>query len=200
MADPVTITGGTTVYDKGSGFSQVSANANLTGTDGFSFVGNLFNTSRFPIQCFPCLPGEVVSLAAVAGEGDIGGTATFNGLSFQLGSLDNPARGSFFMEFMGSFVAPPAGSPTTTVSAPFTFSGLLFLPRNVSGAIVPVTGSGFATAFLISPPPGLPGSQAWAVTDVEYTFEPTPEPATLAFVGSALAGLAAKGWRRAKRR
>jgi hypothetical protein len=164
----------------------------LTGNHGFTFnggvgtsIGGVFGLS---MTCDPCLPGAPIDLTAHWGGNDLGGTATFQGVTYsQVGSVSGD-RAVGTVRFSGSAVAPPLTGLTETIVAPFVFDGMfIFPPAGTSrGTSASLNGLGNVTVVLRR----RPDLAFWTWESAVYEFEPIPEPGTLMLVGTALAGLA----------
>lgn len=193
-ADPVQITAGALVYD---GTSNSFSPLTLQGTMGFTFTGRTGFGVFAPGDCIvpDCLSGSPLSLLARWSGGDLGGTATFEGVTYRaVGSLSSNT--SLAVEFDGTMFGPEAGN-AAVLSAPFTFAGLFFaeISPGLTTAHV-LSGEGTALASLIRHS----GTDAWRFERLEYQFAdagPVPEPATLTLLA---AGGAIAGWRVRSRR
>jgi hypothetical protein len=133
-----------------------------------------------------CMPGKVLSLFAWFCCSDFHGTATADGMTFRLGSGDSGAG----VIFEGSWTVPAfTGATTTTVIAPFTFTGWVDypydppnpFPRHGDGLV----GSGLTTIDLV----WHAQDSAWSLAGARYEFVPTPEPGTLLLVAPLALGL-----------
>ena len=149
------------------------------------------------LQCHvpECHPGTTVNLEAHWDGLDVPGTATINGTSVRVGSLD-PTFGGIIADFRGTLTIPPVFTGGA-VSAPFTFTGLFQYPDTpTTNQRFPLFGSGTAT-ITFAPYQAFPG--ALRMTDVRYEFSEvaaTPEPASMLLIGTGLAGVLAARRRR----
>jgi len=156
------------------------------------------------VQGSGCEPETVHSLAMSWIGSDFTGTATADGLTFHLGLLSE-AAGSALVDFEGTWMTPPfTGRTTASVTAPFTFTGLVAYPAPPSDPNQPypfprsedlLIGSGVARIDLAWEPNASFG--AWRYTGARYEFAATPEPATLLLVAPFALGLAR--WRKVTR-
>jgi hypothetical protein len=142
-----------------------------------------------------CVPGRVASILANWSDSDFMGTATADGATFTVGS--EPLGGEAVVEFDGTFTPPPfIGATTTSVIAPFTFTGVVVYPHGFPRVEDTLVGSGLATINL-----AWRGSNAeagaWTYTGARYEFAATPEPATLLLVAPCALGVAR--WRKVTR-
>jgi hypothetical protein len=145
-------------------------------------------------QDLVCVPGRVVSIFASWGDSDFPGTATADGAAFTVGT---GFSGSAEVEFDGTFQAPPfIGTTTTSVVAPFSFTGAINYPHGFPRVTDKLVGSGFATIHLVWG--GLNADpEAWTFTGARYEFAATPEPATFLLVAPCAVAMAR--WRRTSR-
>ena len=194
-ADPVRITSGSLVFN---GATNSFSRLTLAGTGGFTFTGGIGFGVFAPGDCIvpDCLSGSPLPLLGRWSGNDLGGTATFAGVTYAaVGSLSSNTAVS--LEFDGTMFAPGHGS-AAALRAPFTFTGLFFAesaPGMTTAHVL--SGRGVALASVLRHA----GTDAWRFERLEYRFgdaAQTPEPATLTLLAT---GGALAGWRlRARRR
>ena len=187
FALPITIQSG---YVRFAGSFPVGQ-ADLVGTDGFSFAGRIspfVNIGPY-LACYPfCRAGvESVTLASIMLGSDVVGAATIDGLGFGVGSASGIERGNVYFEFSGTAAIPVAVAPGAvfSVTNPFHLRGLLSLPTNLNptGATpsYELSGDGYATLTMAAGT-GFDGSPRWVFSEVEYRFAAVPEPSTVVLV------------------
>lgn len=195
VADPIRITAGGFVYE---GRTNTFSRLTLAGTGGFTFTGGIGFGVFAPGDCIvpDCVSGSPLALLARWSGNDLGGTATFAGVTYRaVGSLSSDTAVS--VEFDGAMFAPGRGG-MAILRAPFTFAGLFFAESSPGMTTAHVlSGEGLALASVLRHA----GTDAWRFERLEYRFADaaqTPEPATLTLLA---AGGALAGWRvRARRR
>lgn len=182
-ADPIRVKTGALVGD--------SFGARLTASSpdrGFSIdasgdrAGGIYEPVQECNSGDDCVPGATVGLGAQWSGGDFPGTATVDATRFVLSGFD---EANAFVDFTGSWVAPPfTGKTTAAVRAPFAFSGTFSFPARPGFPLagLDLTGRGTATIGLVWGPLG-----SWEVQSTRYDFaDPTasPEPASLLLLAS----------------
>ena len=191
-ADPVRITAGSLAANGSFNFSPLT----LSGTMGFSFVGNPDTGVFEPSFCVfvPCEPGDSMSLLAHWSGNDLIGTATVNGQTYErVGSFSN-AHG-MSATFSGSMLTPVAAGASAVGLAPFSFEGQLFIFDLPNPSIFHLSGEGVATASFVRQAAGT----GWYLDRLVYDFtdaSTVPEPSTLALIA---AGGAFGAWRARKK-
>lgn len=176
----------------GSGFS-VSATGDGFGGSGF-------------LPCMSgCTAGSTLTLSANSGFwgfSDVTGSMTINGTVFRFVSQPTPTLanivGSGSLGFIGgSVVIPITNDPFVTLTAPFSLSGFSSLGGSALDGRVGLAfmGSGTGTLTLRNL-----GNGQFIATNITYTFEPVPEPATVILLSSGLIGITALYRRRRDRK
>lgn len=175
----------------------------------FNFSGNNFNASggtvdgegrqqvQSPCGFSLCQPGTSVTPNSTAFLQTFG-TATFNGTtvgSWWIGS------GSILTFTGPDVVIPDIIAPTITLTSTFAMTGSVHvhllddIPDHQRVFSTDVSGSGIATLTFtyFNFTPTLNG---YFLSSIRYDFTPIPEPATMILLGTGLAGIAARGYKR----
>jgi hypothetical protein len=137
----------------------------LKGSHGFSFDGRAYSSGLQPsVSCGsgnPCRPGATVPVTAAWLGTDIPGTARVQGDEFTIQGQDGT---SMFIELRGSFVAPAHVTDSTSVTVPFTATGLL--ARGNPLPPLQLTGDGNVTFTLT----WQPFTGGWGITYSSFDF------------------------------
>ena len=145
----------------------------LKGTQGLRLNMTVVDPLAFfapTLACDPCLPGAVVGLDAIFVGPSLAGGWQLRGKTVSVGvGLFDPAAGLQFTG--GAVVVPPIpASRTAALSAPFEFTGTLFVPEGQQfTAAETLVGQGVATLQFGVVPLG-PGQVAWRTTRAVYEF------------------------------
>lgn len=214
-ADPVTVTSGVFVFGRAP-----TAAFTFSGVDGF-FLHAAFVPVGFVRQSCPpagCRAGDTFDLSTVAGAGSGGNTSTLLPAAFTLGTaVAATVNGTEFGQvgLAGSlrFDTPPLVLPSSDIvapgqpnpfSVPFAFNGHVvgFRSTDVDARTplfsVTLTGRGTGFSDFEQDTTGVFRSDIFRFT-FEATPAATPEPATLALLGTGLFGLFAHARRRQRR-
>jgi hypothetical protein len=185
LADPIPVTSGF--------FSVTGLGANALfefDAPDFRAAGNLEPGVVGPdLTCFPCAPGDVISLDTRFLASPGAGTATVDGTVFPLIGFS-----AFNFLFEAPDIVAPGTAGSFTVTRPFSFSGRLsgfdvldpFQTPNFQRLLI---GQGQMTAsFKENPNPG--GPPLFVFHSIRYDFAepaPVPEPATFLLAATGLA-------------
>lgn len=190
-ADSIVITNGFIAFDSQS----VNNTFSLQG-DGFSMHGH---TVYFYLNEDFLPPGGTFHTGTtLTGSGTLSVSIpyTVNGVTYNLWGSVNDSLGMVFSA--NSFVLPVDTSiNSVSFTTPFTMIGHLSL-ISATNQRFDINGQGTANVvFEVS------RENAWRLSTLTYTFNqptPTPEPTTLLLLGTGIAGVAAKVYRRRKER
>ena len=196
-ADPVRIVEGALVW------TNPVAEVTLHG-EGFTYSGRgdtrLGRFGPWDMCSLPeCTEGSTVPLGAGLDGDVLGGTATYNGTTYRVGTGVRPEDAVIGLEWTGELQIP-VGFEGGVLSAPFSFNGTFAFPTDPNNTLSVVPLFGHGTASLTFARWQVPEfSNAFEVTFARYDFsaaEPVPEPASMLLIGTGLAGLAARRVRR----
>jgi hypothetical protein len=151
-----------------------------------NFNGGVYDLYGFCVLGSACAPGQVLSLEASWLGSDFPGTATADGITVVLATASE-FTAEALVDFKGTWTTPPfTGATTTSVVAPFAFSGLIDYPDAFPRRSDTLVGSGLTTIHLA----WNTRADEWLYTGARYQFAATPEPATLLLAAPCALGLA----------
>jgi hypothetical protein len=138
------------------------------GNRGFTFDGQTIGGRLEVCPSGACIPGETVDIHAFASGADLRGTATLQGVTYDVPVPNGPEFMAY--EVTGEFTVPPIGASTTlTLVVPVNFNGTFDHPPKagqrtdteslVASAIATITLTQFE-AF--------PGTLAWSCTNLTF--------------------------------
>lgn len=195
-ADTVVINSGSITFDSKSinnTFSLTGDGLSIQGRTGFLFLGNSLIDLDFGVKAR--LGRELdnddfsIQTPFIAG-----GIEYFDWQNMDDAFLLNISAAEFALPLDPSI-------PSLTFSSTFTLNGKLNLRRGngPNSQLINLTGTGIATA-VYSHDKNFPS--LWHLQSLNYTFQPTPtpEPTTLLLLGTGIAGVAAKVYRRRRGR
>ena len=137
----------------------------LKGSHGFTFDGRVYSSGLLPSSSCgsgnPCQPGATVPFTAAWIGTDIPGTARVQGDEFTIQGQDGT---SMYIMLQGSFVAPAHVTDSTSVTVPFTATGLL--ARGNPLPPLELTGDGNVTLTLT----WQPFIGGWGITYSSFDF------------------------------
>ena len=188
FADPLTITTGF-VHVQGFGpYSFIATPIQLVAPRGFTVDargGEGFFGPGF--DCFyGCTPGSALDLSANWGGSDLAGTATFEGVSYPLGGVNQD--GNVSLRFVATGAIPARVQDTLELSAPFQFTGIFWHGLLGTDAMAEtLLGAGRVTTTLEWRFLAGIGEARYVPLRTVYELEDpgtVPEPGTMILVGS----------------
>ena len=198
QADTIAITSGSLTvpgFFQGPNYSFAGQNFSVTADGGDpGFTG--------PTSCFPCAGGSLNVNSFFVGTSLGQGTVTINGTTFN----DLFIAGTF--EFIAGSVMIPPPISAITITAPFTFSGLMngctvsHATCTSSNIVFTTQLSGSGIAFVELAFFQTSSFTFYQFKSVTYVFgaDPVPEPMSVLLLGGGLAALAGARLKRAIKR
>jgi hypothetical protein len=138
------------------------------GNRGFTFDGHTLggDLEVCPVVSGVCTPGETVDIHAFATGIDLIGTATLQGVTYDVPAPNGPEFMAY--EITGELIVPPIGpSATVTLVVPVNFSGTFNHSPKANTTTESLTANAIATVTLTQFEP-LPGTLAWFCTGLTF--------------------------------
>ncbi len=199
LGDTLTITSGQVTFQSSTSLVNFSFNGTTTSGSSVQLQGATSSaSSNSPIRG-TFMPGTSVNLTSLLFSEPGFGTATIDGVttnSVKFGGTTSFNAG-------GVFLPLTPDTSTITLTAPFTYSGIIAGVTGPNEDVPPffsytMVGNGTVSAtFAYFSSPG--GPSGYQLRSLQYnTTAPVPEPTTMLLLGTGMAGVAAKFRKRRK--